>query len=128
MRFNHGWMSDERLRAPRYEVSLMVVCDDGATVWSAPVGDMSESGVFLLTTETLAIGSKVKLIPEVEDDQQLPFELEAEVVRHRDLRLEALDAETAGIAFRLVGLTIPQFSQLRAFLRRRGKPKRGDTG
>ena len=121
-------MSDEKLRAPRYEVNLTVVCDDGVTVWSAPVVDMSESGIFLSTAQTLAIGTEVVLIPEVDDDQQLPFELKARVVRHRDLRVDSVDTKATGIAFRLVSLTIPQYSQLRTFLRRRGKPKGPDHG
>ena len=125
MRFNpHETMPSNTLRAPRYEVVLSVVCDDGATVWSAPVGDMSESGIFLSTTQTLPIGTEVVLIPEVDDDQQLPFELRAQVARHTDLRLESVDTQTSGIAFRLIGLTIPQYTQLRAFLRRCGKAKR----
>ncbi len=118
-------MGTEDLRAPRYEVSLTVVCDAGDDVFSAPIVDMSESGAFLLTGRSLPIGTPVSLVPNELDDAELPTEMQAEVVRVGDVGFEDAAGAGAGIAFRFKGLKVNEYAQLRAFLRRRGNVKSG---
>ncbi|MFC1609783.1 PilZ domain-containing protein [Myxococcota bacterium] len=108
-----------KIRAPRYAVGLTVVCDSDHGVWSGIVVDMSESGVFVQTDETLPVGARATLVPQVEDDAQLPAEMRAVVVRVDDVGLEGTRA-AAGLAFRLVGLSVQHFAQVRAYLRGHG--------
>ncbi|MEO1175370.1 MAG: PilZ domain-containing protein [Myxococcota bacterium] len=75
-------MSDKQSRAPRYSVAnLNVIYDADGSFWSGPVVDMSESGIFIETSHELPIGTAVTLVPDVSDDDALPFEIAAQVVR-----------------------------------------------
>lgn len=120
-------MGTEDLRAPRYEVSLTVVCDAGDDVFSAPVGDISESGAFLMTGRSLPVGTPVSLVVSEQAEAELPMEMKAEVVRVGDVGLEEAAGGSAGIAFRFKGLKVNEYAQLRAFLRRRGSVKNSAT-
>ena len=108
-------------RAPRYRFgSLNFIYDTGESFWAAPVLDVSESGVFLETAHQLAIGTQVTLVPDVADDEKLPFELTAQVVRVNEFDNEKNFNRPPGIAFRLLNLSPEQTAELRAFLHQRG--------
>lgn len=121
-----GTMDERKARAPRYRVGGMnVVYDTGeGGFWSGPVVDVSESGLFVETTHQLPVGTRVTLLPDVPEDEQLPFEIRGEVVRVLEYDPEGHFDRTPGIAFRLSGLTVEHFAQLRNFLRERGVPVR----
>jgi len=112
-----------KIRAPRFDVGLRVICETPDGVWPGTIVDMSESGVFVTTDQSLPDGAEVTLVPDVEDDSQLPGEMRAVVVRVGELGLDNLldDDPVQGIAFRLVGLSVAHFAQVRAFLRKHGK-------
>ncbi len=108
-------------RAPRYRFgSLSFIYDTGESFWAAPVFDVSESGVFLETAHQLAVGTQVTLVPDVADNERLPFELTAEVVRVNEFDTEQNFKRPPGIGFRLLNLTAQQSAELRAFLEQRG--------
>jgi hypothetical protein len=116
-------MPSPRVRAPRYDVQLEAVCDTGLGVFSGVINDMSESGVFLVTDQSLRPGTMVTLIPNVPEDAQLPGEIKAQVIRVRELVGDGQLTRAQGIALRLVGLTVTQFSQVRAYLAKHGQRK-----
>ncbi len=121
-------MNDEKSRAPRYAVAnLNVIYDVDGAFWSGPVVDMSESGIFVETSHELSIGVRVTLVPDVPEDEALPFEIEAEVVRVNAYRPEQYSESRPGIAFRIVNLPPEQMQQLGQFLRDRGVPVSGAT-
>jgi hypothetical protein len=120
---SQGTMPSPRVRAPRYDVKLEAVCDTGLGVFSGLIIDMSESGVFLVTEQSLRPGTMVSLIPNVPEDVQLPAEIKAQVIRVRELAGGAQLTSTQGIAFRLVGMTMTQFSQVRGYLAKYGRRK-----
>ncbi|MEZ0312614.1 MAG: PilZ domain-containing protein [Myxococcota bacterium] len=108
-------------RAPRYRFgSLNFIYDTGESFWAAPVLDVSESGVFLETAHQLDVGTQVTLVPDVADDEKLPFELTAQVVRVNEFDTEENFKRPPGIAFRLLNLTAAQSAELRTFLHERG--------
>lgn len=121
-------MAGSRVRAPRYEVRLEVVCDTGSGVFSGPVIDMSESGVFMRTDQVLRVGTTVTLTPNVGDEVKLPSEIKAQVVRVGLLNLGPGAGSVQGIAFRLVGLTVVHFAEVRAFLARFGRRRQLPLG
>jgi hypothetical protein len=122
-------MDTSKPRAPRFKVGNMrVIYDTGEEFWSGPVTDMSESGIFVETQHELPAGTKVTIIPDLPDEQSLPFEIKAEVVRTTEYDPDQHWDRTPGIAFRLVGLTMQQFEQLRAFLKAQGVPMRPTKG
>ena len=86
---------------------------------------MSESGLFLETTHDLPAGTRVTLIPDVAEEEQLPFEIVGEVVRVSELNFDEDIDRIPGIAFRLIGLSLDNFAQLRAFLKAHGVQVRG---
>jgi hypothetical protein len=112
----------QKIRAPRYEVGLSVVFETERGVWSGTVVDMSESGILVSTEKTLAPGTEVTLVPNVENDAELPAEMRAVVERSGDIERQGMAVR--GIAFRLVGLSIQHFAQVREYLRRQGSRKR----
>ena len=97
-----------------------MIYDTGEAFWSAPVVDMSESGIFVETVHELAVGTAVTLLPDLKDDETLPFEIRAEVVRTNEYDLDNHFDRTPGIAFRLVDMTPENISQLASFLSARG--------
>jgi hypothetical protein len=110
-------------RAQRYRVGGMnVVYDTGESFWSGPVLDVSESGLLVDTQHDLPVGTRVTLVPDVAEDEQLPFEIQAEVVRRQTYALGRVVDRRSGLAFRLVGLTPEQIAQVRSFLEGRGRP------
>lgn len=112
-------------RAPRFTVgAFSVIYDTGDAYWSAPVVDVSESGLFVETVHELPIGTRVTLMPEVPQEEKLPFEINAEVTRVSELDLDEHFDRTPGIAFRLVDLSIENYAQLRSFLKEHGAPVR----
>lgn len=116
-------------RAARFKVGgLRVIYDTGDAFWSAPVVDVSESGLFVETAHQLPAGTTVTLMPDLPEEEQLPFEIHAVVVRSNEYDLDHHWDRTPGIAFRLEGLSPENFAQLRAFLRARGVPVRERGG
>ncbi len=121
-------MSIDKVRAPRYRVgNLQVIYDTGEEFWSGPVVDMSESGLFVETMHELAPGTKVTIIPDLPDEEHLPFEIQGEVVRTAEYDPQLSWDKIPGIAFRLHGLSLEQFAQLRTFLKAHGVPVRLDS-
>ena len=114
-------MVESRSRAPRFGVGLRVVCDTGKRVWSGEVVDLSESGMFVETVEALPVGITVRLIPDVGEEGELPAELLGVVVRSNEFDFDEDRHEGPGIAFRLKGLTLRGFNQLRDYLEKHGK-------
>ena len=116
-------MVTDKPRAPRYTVgNLRVIYDTGEEFWSGPVTDMSESGIFVETQHELPAGTRVTIIPDLPDNQSLPFEIKAEVVRSLEYDPDQHWDRTPGIAFHLIGLSLVQFGQLREFLKAHGVP------
>lgn len=121
-------MSDKQSRAPRYSVAnLNVIYDADGSFWSGPVVDMSESGIFIETSHELPIGTAVTLVPDVSDDDALPFEIAAQVVRVVKYEPDQFVTRKPGLGFRIVGLRPEQMTQLSQFLRQRGVPVSGAT-
>ena len=90
-------------RAQRYRVDGMtVIYDAHGSFWSGPVRDMSETGLFVVTSHTLALGHVVPLIADAHGDEDLPFELRGEVVRVQPHDVEDLGSPASGLAFRLL--------------------------
>ncbi len=116
-------MSDPIERAPRFKVrGLNIIYDTGEGFWSGRVIDMSESGMFIETVHELPVGTKVTLMPDVPDEEQLPFEIHADVVRVHEYDLDNHFDRIPGIAFRISGLSVEHFAQLRNFLKAHGVP------
>jgi len=108
-------------RAPRYRVGgLNFIYDTGESFWAAPVVDLSESGVFLETAHQLPVGTPVKLVTDVPDEEKLPFEISGEVVRVNEFETEANFSRPPGIGFRLLNLAPQQYQELKRFLEQRG--------
>src|SRR5690606_31755435 len=111
------------LRAVRYQVGKMkVIYDTGESYWVGPVVNVSESGLFIETHHVLPLGSRVVLHPDLPDDEQLPFEVQAEVVRVREAELGS--DEIPGLAFQMVDMSEQDIAQFRAFLLNQGVPER----
>ncbi|MEL6758798.1 MAG: PilZ domain-containing protein [Myxococcota bacterium] len=118
--------SSQKLRAKRYTVAnLNVIYDVDGAFWSGPVVDMSESGVFVETSHELPVGTRVVLVPDVSEDQALPFEIDAEVVRINQYDPDSYTDRVPGLAFRILGLRPDQYTLLGEFLRSRGVPLSG---
>ena len=107
-------------RAPRYRVGgLKFIYATGESSWAAPIIDVSESGVFLVTSHQLPAGTRVTLVPDVPDSEKLPFEITGEVVRVNELENDANFTRPPGIGFRLLNLQPQQYSDLKRFLEAR---------
>jgi hypothetical protein len=114
---------DPQNRAKRYRVGRMhVIYDTGESFWSGPVVDVSESGIFVETHHTLPVGTRVTLLPDVPEDEQLPFEIQAQVVRVNEFDPDDHFDRTPGMAFLLVGMSAEQIAKVRQFLEARGVP------
>ena len=109
-----------KTRAPRFSVDLNVVCEADGRVWSGRLVDLSESGAFVETTELVPPGTEISLVPDVDDDAELPTEIKAVVVRSDEIDLDDVWRSTQGLAVRLKDTTLQGFSQLRLFLAAHG--------
>jgi PilZ domain len=108
-------------RAPRYRVGgFKVIYDTGAEFWSGPVSDASESGLFIETAHSLPLGTRVTLHPDTPEDDRLPFEIKADVVRVNEYDTERYMELASGIAVRFVGLSPERLEQLRTYLAQHG--------
>ena len=67
--------------------------------------------------------SQIQFDPNVPEDAQLPAEIKAQVIRVREFAAGGQLTGAQGIAFRLVGLTVTQFAQVRAYLNKHGQRK-----
>lgn len=104
-------------RKPRFQLKLQIVYDDGASFMSGPVADMSESGVFIETVMPLDPGTRVRLMPLLQDDDGL-FEVEGEVVRKADYDLDNHFDRTPGMGIRFVDLQDDQRAAIATLLAR----------
>jgi hypothetical protein len=112
-------------RAPRFSVErFSVVYDTGEGFWCGPVIDVSESGLFVETAHELPVGTAVTILPDVPDENALPFEIHGEVVRVHQLNLEEHADRIPGLAFRWCDLTPEQVAQVRRFIERHGTSTR----
>jgi Tfp pilus assembly protein PilZ len=102
---------------------MTVVYDTGEGFWSGPVVDASESGLFIETTHDLEIGTKVTLLPQVDDaEDELPFEILGNVVRVNEYDMDNHYDRTPGLAFHFVDMTEEEQTKVRRFLAERGVP------
>lgn len=99
----------ERRRAPRYNVTFSMVCDDGEAFGSAVVVNLSDSGALVQTENDYAEGDTLSLVP-LGAAGDILFDLPATVVR-------ILDGPGAGrkkrYGVRFSGLTLPRLRALR---------------
>lgn len=111
-----------QFRAPRFSVARFnIVYDTGDGFWCGPVIDVSESGLFVETAHELPVGTRVTIVPDVEDGASLPFELHGEVVRVHQLDLDGHADRTPGLALRWLDLSAEQIAQVREFIQSHGK-------
>lgn len=99
----------ERRRAPRYNVTFSMVCDDGDAFASAVVVNLSDSGALVQSDNAYVEGDELSLVPSGPAGDIL-FDLPATVVR-------VLDAPDDGRAKRyglqFSELTLPRLRALR---------------
>ncbi|MCR9164574.1 MAG: PilZ domain-containing protein [Nannocystaceae bacterium] len=70
----------ERRRAPRFNVTFRLVCDDGEEFANAVVINLSDSGALVQTDRSYALGDVLSLVP-VGTAGEILFDVHAEVVR-----------------------------------------------
>mgnify|MGYP000123487272 CR=1 FL=1 len=104
-------------RSPRYPVRFDAVIDDGDRSLSAPVTNLSETGLFLETTTGLKAGARVRIIPLTQEAGGLS-EFEGEVVRTQDPVKTGGVKRAPGIAIRFVHLLPPDKARLQKFCRK----------
>lgn len=104
-------------RSPRYPIRFDAVVDDGELSLSAPVTNLSDTGLFLETTTGIASGRRLRIIPLPVGAGGLK-ELEGEVVRIQDAVETGGVRRPPGIAVRFVHMLPPDQKHLRDFCRR----------
>ncbi|HEY1100571.1 MAG TPA: PilZ domain-containing protein [Myxococcota bacterium] len=110
-------------RKPRFTLKLQVVFDDGQSFMSGPVADISETGVFIETVMPLQTGTRVRLIPLLQDEDG-GVELDGEVVRKADYDLDNHFDRTPGMGIRFIEVSDEQRALISALLARaKEKPK-----
>ncbi len=70
----------ERRRAPRFNVTFRLVCDDGAGYGNAVVLNLSESGALVQSPRDYALGDTLTLVP-VGSAGEILFDIPGTVVR-----------------------------------------------
>lgn len=99
----------ERRRAPRYNVTFPMLCDDGEAFASAVVVNLSDSGALVQTENDYVEGDTLSLVP-LGDAGDILFDLPATVVR-------ILDGPESGrmkrYGVRFSGLSLPRLRALR---------------
>ena len=114
---------DPTPRAPRFAVGgFKIVYDTGDGFWTAPVVNASESGMFVETHHDLPLGTEVTIMPDGPFDDELPFELHAEVVRVSTYDPEQDYTRIPGLAFQFLDLGRQDLAQLRVYLEQNGVP------
>ncbi len=98
----------ERRRAPRYNVTFSMVCDDGDAFASAVVVNLSDSGALVQTENHYAEGDELSLVP-VGEAGDILFDLPATVVRI----LDDPGGRIKRYGVRFSGLTPPRLRALR---------------
>ena len=114
-------------RARRYHVNgLNMIYDTGDGFWSGNVIDVSESGLFIETHHELAADTIITLMPDVSEEEQLPFEIKAKVVRTIEYDPDNFFDRIPGLALSLVDMDDAQKQKVSAFLQSHGAPCRKD--
>jgi len=73
---------ERKSREPRYRVDAMsVMYEAEAKYWSAPVVNISGSGLLLSTAHQMPVGTEIALTPTGPNLDGLPFELRGQVAR-----------------------------------------------
>ncbi|MDP7039182.1 MAG: PilZ domain-containing protein [Myxococcota bacterium] len=112
-------------RAPRYHVNgLSMIYDTGDGFWSGSVIDVSETGLFIETHHELSAETVVTLMPDVSEEEQLPFEIKAKVVRTIEYDPDNFFDRIPGLALSLVEMSDAQKQKVAAFLQSHGVPCR----
>ena len=112
-------------RAPRYHVNgLNMIYDTGDGFWSGNVIDVSETGLFIETHHELPADTVVTLMPDVGEEEQLPFEIKAKVVRTIEYDPDNFFDRTPGLALSLVEMSDEQKQKVGQFLQSHGAPCR----
>ena len=92
---------NERRAAERFEVSWSVDCETPDTFLYASIGNISEFGIFVLTTEPLPVGTVVSL--RFAPPRYLPFVLSGIVQWLNPVR-EGADNPNPGMGIRFIEL------------------------
>jgi Tfp pilus assembly protein PilZ len=99
------------LRASLTEVYGVLDLDEHFSVGA--ILDLSETGFFIATDEVVELGQDLTFIPNDIDDESLPLELSARVVRIEDAERN----RPRGIACRLTRLSLAERDALKSYLR-----------
>lgn len=99
----------ERRRAPRFNVTFRLVCDDGEGFTNAVVINLSDSGALVQTEQSYAIGDELSLVP-VGAAGEILFDVRATVMRAAD-EPDANGTRRYGLRFE--GLTASQVKAMR---------------
>jgi len=113
--------ADERRRAPRVLVDLVVDYALEENYLFAYITDLSATGIFIRTTAPEPAGTHLNLRfqpPPDPDDDDRPFELEGEVMWVNPYRPGAPDSLHPGMGVRFLGLTDADRRRLIELVRR----------
>jgi len=101
-----------------------MIYDTGDGFWSGSVIDVSETGLFIETHHELPADTIVTLMPDVGEEEQLPFEIKAKVVRTIEYDPDNFFDRTPGLALSLVEMSDEQKQKVGQFLQSHGAPCR----
>ncbi len=101
-------------RSPRFPVQFTAVYDDGERYLTAPVTNLSGSGLFIETSAPAVEGASVHIVPLLPPSRGLP-ELQGVVVRVQNGQAELGRAQPAGMGIKFVALGDGDAEQLRAY-------------
>jgi type IV pilus assembly protein PilZ len=107
-------LSADRRNSARYEVSWAVDCVGDDTFLFASLANISEMGIFVLTTEPLAIGTRLMLSfspPPTNGTAHEPFKLAGQVTWINKVRANG-DNPNPGMGIRFINLTLDDRERL----------------
>jgi hypothetical protein len=90
-------------RSTRYPVQVRVIFTDGRQDLPGAIYDVSETGMFIETSEEVALGTRVRIQP-LATETVAAFEIEGEVVRRSDAEMEKF-GRVPGIGIRFANVT-----------------------
>lgn len=107
-------LSADRRNSARYEVSWAVDCVGDDTFLFASLANISEMGIFVLTTEPLPIGTRLMLSfapPPTNGKEHEPFKLAGQVAWINKVRANG-DNPNPGMGVRFINLTLDDRERL----------------
>ncbi len=90
-------------RSTRYPVQVRVLFSDGRQALAGAVYDISETGMFVETTQEISLGTRVRIAP-LPSETVAAFDIEGEVVRRSDEEMEKF-GRTPGVGVRFIDVT-----------------------